>query len=333
MSVLLLVLHLFYSHELSSQFSMEEKYTEIYRTKPLKGLYVNSIRCNGGHYFLVNMSIFEDGVFNCWGYVDLEGMKSKVYSKWISYQIPDSNHFSIHHLGRYTIKSGEWRYNNDEEYISFLSEKVRGLNPNMDNIFYSNNQKSVSIGNSNYSRYKMTNEVVVRRDGKGMSFKNYKGNRYSFFRVINEDSVDYVTVDIYQDSVVIIDGYNGKEVIDLGTFEEYIQSEKIISSLPDSSKLFIKHIGLIEILETNYSVNAYDKFREIVEDVKKMNGNQTFSELAYSLFKEYNENPSEKLRSELKEAYESIPNHLRKYVLGDMDAKDWPIRIIIYPEN
>lgn len=279
------------------------------------------------------MSIFEDGVFNCWEYVDIEGMKSKVYSKWISYQIPDSNYFSIYHLGRYTIKRGQWNYNNNEEYIGFLNDKVKELNPTMDNIYYSNNEKSISIGNSNYSRFRMTNEVIVRRDERGMSFKNYKGNRYSFFRKFNEDSIDYVTVDIYQDSVVIIDGYNGKEVIDIEKLEECIQNEKIISNLPDGSNLFIKDIGMIEILETNYSVNAYEKFREIVEDVKKLNGQQTFSEITYTLFKEYNENPSDKLKNEIKEAYEAIPSHLRKYVLGDMDAKDWPIRIIIYPEN
>jgi hypothetical protein len=48
------------------------------------------------------------------------------------------------------------------------------------------------------------------------------------------------------------------------------------------------------------------------------------------IFEEYNKNSSQENKEELRTAYEKIPKHLRIYVLGDMDAKDWPTRNIIY---
>ena len=47
----------------------------------------------------------------------------------------------------------------------------------------------------------------------------------------------------------------------------------------------------------------------------------------------YIETPTIKLRDELKLAYEKVPEHLRTYVLGDMDVKDIPIRMIIYGDE
>ena len=40
-----------------------------------------------------------------------------------------------------------------------------------------------------------------------------------------------------------------------------------------------------------------------------------------------------KLKEDLKVAFENIPEHLRVYVLGDMDTKDFPVRMIIYGEQ
>jgi hypothetical protein len=39
--------------------------------------------------------------------------------------------------------------------------------------------------------------------------------------------------------------------------------------------------------------------------------------------------PSVPLRGALFEAYKAVPEHLREYVLGDMDSRDGPIRCII----
>ena len=33
----------------------------------------------------------------------------------------------------------------------------------------------------------------------------------------------------------------------------------------------------------------------------------------------------------LRAAYLAIPKHLQHYVLGDMDAKDWPLRVLCTP--
>lgn len=39
--------------------------------------------------------------------------------------------------------------------------------------------------------------------------------------------------------------------------------------------------------------------------------------------------PSDVTANALKEAYISIPEHLKRYVLGDMDSKDGPIKYVL----
>jgi hypothetical protein len=48
-----------------------------------------------------------------------------------------------------------------------------------------------------------------------------------------------------------------------------------------------------------------------------------------SVFAEYQRMPSVEGRELLREAYESMPEHVRCYC-GDMDSQDWPIRKVLY---
>ena len=43
---------------------------------------------------------------------------------------------------------------------------------------------------------------------------------------------------------------------------------------------------------------------------------------------QYLQSRSEEDRAALRAAYEAIPWHLRRYALGDMDSKDWPLRVL-----
>jgi hypothetical protein len=56
----------------------------ISRTKILEGRYVNSIINNGGSYFLIDLPVYEDGVVNCWETVDIDTLKIKISTGWLT---------------------------------------------------------------------------------------------------------------------------------------------------------------------------------------------------------------------------------------------------------
>lgn len=50
-------------------------------------------------------------------------------------------------------------------------------------------------------------------------------------------------------------------------------------------------------------------------------------------WEEYDQNPTKQTRDALKEAYEGVPEKERRFILGDMDVKDIPIRMVLYGEQ
>jgi hypothetical protein len=65
-----------------------------------------------------------------------------------------------------------------------------------------------------------------------------------------------------------------------------------------------------------------DKFNEL-------NGRENSIAKCARIFDEYKQNPTKRLRDELREAYEAVPEHQRIFV-GTMDTKDYEVRQVIY---
>lgn len=128
----------------------------------------------------------------------------------------------------------------------------------------------------------------------------------------------------------MIDGIDSSLYFDnKSELEPLIKNGTIVTKIPDNSTILIQNLGEIKISKTLYNAN-FEKFSEIDDIVNELNGRPTTSDECGKAYKEYNKYPTKENKQKLKEAYERIPKHLRVYVLGDMDAKDWPIRNIIY---
>ncbi|MFZ0157804.1 MAG: NADAR family protein [Kineosporiaceae bacterium] len=78
-------------------------------------------------------------------------------------------------------------------------------------------------------------------------------------------------------------------------------------------------------------VKADGLYSEVVDEIEILNGRLDSSGVCLELLEAYLADPSEANRQRLAEAYNTIPVHRRMYVLGDQDAKDWPLRVVITP--
>lgn len=65
---------------------------------------------------------------------------------------------------------------------------------------------------------------------------------------------------------------------------------------------------------------------EILDEVEKLNGRPTTSDLCWDAIRRWRRDPSEANRRLVRDAYLAIPSHNRVYVLGDMDRQDIPLR-------
>lgn len=304
------------------------------RTRILEGKYINAIINNGGSFFLIDLPVYEDGVIDCWENVDLEQLKIKINEGWLSTNAPNKERISKHHLAGWEIESAKWYYTK-ENYYDFLVSIVKTMNPNLDNLFKSNGNSSKVIGNTNYSTSTYSSGQVIRKDHQNnVSFKEYKGKREHYLFKKSEGVYWLCNFNIYSDSSILIDGIDEPKYLKTKSeLDKLIKDNLLATKIPDHSTILIKDLGEVKISKTLYGAELNDKLSEIDDIINQLNGKPTTSDECSRIYEEYNKNPTKDNKEKLKLAYEKIPRHLRVYILGDMDSKDWPIRNIIYEKE
>lgn len=119
------------------------------------------------------------------------------------------------------------------------------------------------------------------------------------------------------------------------TFEEFknkVDSGWVVSELPEVAEVSAFPLGSFTATDTINAIKPEELIKEVADIIDKLNDRPTTSDICQKAFEKYQKEPNEANKQRLKEAYESIPEHNRIYVLGDMNQKDNPIRSVIYGE-
>mgnify|MGYP001544786670 CR=1 FL=1 len=78
-------------------------------------------------YHLTPISVYQDGMIDCWGLVDLEGFREKVHSGWVVTQPPEGAQISISLLGNITAANATF-FVEPEELIKDVIDQIALLN-------------------------------------------------------------------------------------------------------------------------------------------------------------------------------------------------------------
>ena len=80
---------------------------------------------HNGDYFQTIIQIYEDGMIDCWGLVNLEEFKKKVAQGRVVTQVPDQARISCHHL-YYGLSNLEY-YINIDDFIKEVEDTINRL--------------------------------------------------------------------------------------------------------------------------------------------------------------------------------------------------------------
>jgi Ni,Fe-hydrogenase III small subunit len=80
-------------------------------------------------------------------------------------------------------------------------------------------------------------------------------------------------------------------------------------------------------------IDPEELIKEVADELERLNNRPTSVDKCHDAYQLFQGDPTEETREKLREAYEAAPEHNRRFVLGDMDVKDIPIRMIIYGEK
>jgi hypothetical protein len=140
---------------------------------------------------------------------------------------------------------------------------------------------------------------------------------------IHNGDYHQVLIGVYEDG--LIDCW---ELVNLEEFKERVRSGWVVTQVPRGAPVNCHHLSFGKC-----EVECYVKIEEFVKEVedvlREFQGVPTSSKRCLEAFRRYLATPSVPLRGALYEAYKAVPEHLREYVLGDMDSRDGPIRCIL----
>lgn len=151
----------------------------------------------------------------------------------------------------------------------------------------------------------------------------------SFNIFIKNGDYHLTELKVFQDGK--IDCWGG--LIDFEEFKNKVATGWVNTQVPAGSRVYVFPICDFIASEIDRTQIKEEEFiKEVQDALNEMNGRPTTREICFEAFQEYQKFPIAENKIKLKNAYENVPEHNRRYVLGDMNVKDYPIQEIIYNE-
>lgn len=297
---------------------------QIYYSRRIKGVSIPCIIHNG-NYFHAKLSVYEDGVVDCWHAVDLKGFRKEIDKGWVVSQVPCNQQFSIHGIGLFEIQESSWMYDNDRFYERVV-DIVKQMNPDLKNLHEI--QKGERI--DEMFTFTAAPGTPYREEGKFL-IKTINGSQQAtLYR--KDDRLCITELTVYQDRHFRI-GMEDDRLFSLEEITDMIQADVLYSYPVGGEWLYLPDLGNVKVCLLTDPITKEERIKEIEQWCVRTAGEDDAAQRCIKAYHDYLEWPTEQKRERLKELYLAVPEHERMY-LGDMDGKDGDyIRIIYHPER
>lgn len=118
-------------------------------------------------------------------------------------------------------------------------------------------------------------------------------------------------------------------LINLDEFRHKVASGWVAMEVPAGAQVSVHGLAHWTIAEQTSHITGDDLIAEVIDEIEQLAGRPTSSDRCMAALDAFLDSPDEDHRDVLRAAYYAIPEHLRRYVLGDMDAKDFPLRTLM----
>lgn len=164
--------------------------------------------------------------------------------------------------------------------------------------------------------------AIRQRTWRNVDGERIEGTwRHAFIR----NGRDYHLTDliIYADGMV--------DCWDLVTLEEFarkLASGWVATTLEEGARASAHHLASWKLAEPQMWMTPQRLLGEVRDEVDRLNGRPDSTQRCLAAVEVFRSEPTEENRAVVRELYEAIPEHLRRYALGDMDRKDMPLRVV-----
>ena len=121
-------------------------------------------------------------------------------------------------------------------------------------------------------------------------------------------------IKVYQDGMI-----NCWDWVDFEGFKQKIKQGWVVTTLPDSAPVSVSHLVRFTATEIQTFVKGEEFIKEVADAIEELNGRPTSMDKCQKAFQRFQEEHSEEVRRQIQETYEAVPEHLRWFVLDEID--------------
>jgi predicted NAD-dependent protein-ADP-ribosyltransferase YbiA (DUF1768 family) len=118
------------------------------------------------------------------------------------------------------------------------------------------------------------------------------------------------------------------EWVDLAGLKAKLASGWVATSFEPGARASAHHLASWHFADPQSWMKPEWLLGEVADAIDTLNGRPDSTGRCLLALDQYLQSRMEEDRAALRAAYEAIPEHLRRYALGDMDRKDWPLRVL-----
>ncbi|MFF0739610.1 NADAR family protein [Streptomyces sp. NPDC004111] len=144
--------------------------------------------------------------------------------------------------------------------------------------------------------------------------------RHAFIRNGGHHLTDLV---IYADGLIDCWG-----LVTLEEFDEKLRSGWVATELPEGGEASVYGIGSWTFTGVRSYTTREDLLGEVRDEIERLNGRPTSTDRCLAAADSFLADPTEANRALLRTAYLEMPETVRVFALGDMDARDVPLRVL-----
>ena len=145
---------------------------------------------------------------------------------------------------------------------------------------------------------------------------------------IHNVSYHLTEIQIFQDGKIDCWG-----LVDFDGFIGKLKQGWLQTTIPNNEKVFAFPLGNFEVSSFAPQKNSEELIKEVRDILERLNSRPTSDMICEKAFKAYISNPTVENETQLRMSYENVPIHNRRFILGDMDVDDIPIRVVLYGEE
>ena len=164
--------------------------------------------------------------------------------------------------------------------------------------------------------------------GMNRTWRDADGERIegSWRQVFTRSGDQYTLTDlvVYADAMV-----QCKRLMTITELCWSLASGRIVTEVPEGALVVAHDLSSWRVAEPHCTISPEELLGEINDKIAVLNGGDTSVDRCYALVETYLAERTEENREALRAAYEAIPGHYRSFALGDFDAGDQPLRVLL----